>query len=94
MSEVVYLSDSQIDIGNWQSAHDEAIDKKRLEYVFKYIDQGDYDKARYWAYTVNDKDAYPGEGFIKEFEIFVQECQDAKPEERDTYHFPEGKKIQ
>ena len=38
MSEVVYLSDSQIDIGNWQSAHDEAIDKKRLEYVFKYID--------------------------------------------------------
>ena len=94
MSEVAYLSDSQIEIGNWQSAHDEAIDKKRLEYVFKYIDQGDYEKARYWAYTVNDKDAYPGEGFMREFEIFVQECQQEKPEEKDSYLFPEGKKTQ
>ena len=94
MSDVVYLSEDQIDIGNWEKVYDQAIDKKRLEYVFKYIDQGDYDKARYWAYTVNDKDAYPGEGFIKEFEIFVQECQQEKPEERDTFHFPEGKKIQ
>ena len=91
MSEVVYLSDSQIDIGNWQSAHDEAIDKKRLEYVFKYIDRGDYDTARYWAYQIDDN-AYPGEGFIKEFEIFVKECQQEKPEERDDFLFPEGKK--
>ena len=94
MSDVVYLSEDQIDIGNWEKVYDQAIDKKRLEYVFKYIDQGDYDRARYWAYQIDDKQSYPGEGFIKEFEMFVQECQEAKPEERDTYHFPEGKKIQ
>ena len=94
MSDVVYLSEDQIDIGNWEKVYDQAIDKKRLEYVFKYIDQGDYDRARYWAYQINDKQEYPGEGFIKEFEMFVQECLEAKPEERDTFLFPEGKKIQ
>ena len=94
MSDVVYLSEDQIDIGNWEKVYDQAIDKKRLEYVFKYIDQGDNDRARYWAYQINDKQEYPGEGFIKEFEMFVQECLEAKPEERDTFLFPEGKKIQ
>ena len=93
MSDVVYLSEDQIDIGNWEKVYDQAIDKKRLEYLFKYVDQGDYDRARYWAYQI-ETGAYPGEGFLKEFEMFVQECQEAKPEERDTYHFPEGKKIQ
>ena len=90
MSDVVYLSEDQIDIGNWEKVYDQAIDKKRLEYVFKYIDQGDYDRARYWAYQINDKQEYPGEGFIKEFEMFVQECLEAKPEERDTFLFSRG----
>jgi hypothetical protein len=93
MSDVVYLSEDQIDIGNWEKVYDQAIDKKRLEYVFKYIDQGDYDRARYWAYQI-ETGAYPGEGFLKEFEMFVQECQEAKPEERDNFLFPKGKKIQ
>ena len=93
MSDVVNLSEDQIDIGNWEKVYDQAIDKKRLEYVFKYIDQGDYDKARYWAYQI-ETGAYPGEGFLKEFEMFVQECLEAKPEERDNFLFPEGKKIQ
>jgi hypothetical protein len=79
MSDVVYLSEDQIDIGNWEKVYDQAIDKKRLEYVFKYIDQGDYDRARYWAYQI-ETGAYPGEGFLKEFEMFVQECLEAKPD--------------